>query len=108
MGGARALAAPPVVPPAVQQFRAENLLLGLGQIDRRRRGGAAGDHLLQQRRQLGPQGREQLIQPHLADIGLKGLGQHLPGAARHRLGGSQLAGLPAAQVDQLAQGRREG
>ncbi len=109
MGGAGALAALRVVAPALQQGGAELLLQRLRQIER---GGGGvhrrGSHLLQQRRQALAQGREQRLQPGTAHLGLVGLGEHLPGAPAHGLGGRQLTRLLAAQADELLQGRREG
>ena len=108
MGRPGALAAAWVVAPAVEQFAAELLLQGLGQIDGCDLGETGGPHLRQKLRKFNLQGRKQLGQPCLADVGLKGLGQDFPGAARHRFSSGELAGLLAPQGDQLLEGRSEG
>ena len=64
-------------------------------------------HPLKQRGQLSFEGLKQLIQPLLAHIGLKRLGQDFPGAAAGWLSGSQLRCLLLAQADQLLQRRGE-
>ena len=96
-----------VVAPAIEQFAAELLLEGLGQIDGCGLGGAGGPHLLQEGRQRGLKGREEILQSGFADVWLVGLGQDFPGAALHPLSAGQLGRLLAPQLDQPLQGRGE-
>jgi hypothetical protein len=96
-----------VVAPAVEEFAAELFLQGLGQIDGCGLGGAGSPHLLQQGRQLGLQGSEEILQSGFADVWLVGLGQDFPGAALDRLSAGQLGRLLAPQLDQPLQGRGE-
>ena len=102
MGRAVCLAAIRIKTPAVQQLLAELLLTALWQIPPgqwlpARRGSGP----LDQGWKLMAQGSKQDVQPRLADVGLKRLGQGFPATS----GLGQLAGLLLPQAHQLLEGR---